>query len=86
MTQPKQPTNGPGGLSWNTIVTIGKTILPTVAILVTVFGVGIAHWVQVAVMDHKIDAHIAADKERDNRVEARVHVVELSVAAMQGGE
>lgn len=79
MTQPKQPTNGAGGLKWSTIV-------PTVAIMLTILGVGIGHWAQVAVMDEKIDTHIVADKERDNRVEARVHVMELSVAAMQGGE
>jgi hypothetical protein len=83
MTQSKKATNGPDGLTWSTI---GKAILPTVAILLTVFGVGFAHWVQVAVMDEKINTHIVLDKERDERVEARVHAIELSVAAMQGGE
>lgn len=78
MNRPKR-TNGEGGLKWS-------TILSTALIMITIAGVGFGHWAQVAVMDHKIDTHIVADKERDDRVEARVHAVELSVAAMQGGE
>ena len=86
MNERRKPTNGYGGLKWSTIFAISKALLPTVAILLTVFGVGVAHWNQVAVMDHKIQTHIARDKERDERVEARVHAMEMTVAAMQGGE
>lgn len=79
MIQPKPPTNGAGGLKWSTII-------PSASIMVMILLAGIGHWKQVAVMDEKIDTHIVADQKRDDRVETRVHAMELSVAAMQGGE
>lgn len=86
MTQQKQPTNGAGGLKWSTISKILKALPSAGYVILVVLGVGLAQYVQVALMGQKIETHIAADKERDDRVEARVHAVELIVAAMKGGE
>lgn len=75
MTERKQPTNGTGGLKWSTIGRLSS-------IPIMIIGFGVTQIVQIALMSQKIDTHITADQKRDDRVESRVHVVELTVAAM----
>lgn len=87
MTQPKQPTNGTGGLRWSTI---GKIVGP---IVLSIFFACVTLWIKVDRMDHALRSHYKTDQARDSATASdvtdlgeKVHAVELTVAAIQGGE